>query len=280
MWKYAAWAQDDWKVSNKLTVNLGARYDLIWNAFTQNVTFLPFEAANRPQDAKNVQRVSADTVERPRALSGHASPGDVLNIPDPQAPLSQAVINVSNTNKRPDFVANPFNGPAPSYQQALQTFCSPGGGAPDNPAYTAWAASGFQGAAPCLLRALQELSAIPAYSHVTKSWQSAIGIAQQLGAATALQVDYVQTNSRHEKSIQDNVNVTFNPASGIPYPYSDVAHRAYPQFGVVGSGPMLGSSDLCDQTRPDEAPREPLAGERDLHAQLVLSQDPPLSGFD
>ena len=44
----------------------------------------------------------------------------------------------------------------------------------------------------------------------------------------------MQTNSRNEKSIQDNVNVTFNPATGIPYPYSDVAHRAYPVFGVIG----------------------------------------------
>src|SRR6185503_11310536 len=49
--------------------------------------------------------------------------------------------------------------------------------------------------------------------------------------------------SRHEKSIQDNVNLTFNPATGIPYPYSDVAHRAYPMFGVVGSSPHIGMSD-------------------------------------
>jgi hypothetical protein len=286
MWKYAAWAQDDWKVSNKLTVNLGARYDLIWNAFTQNVTFLPFEAANRPQDAKNVQprfgfeyRLSDHTVLRGGA--GQYA-GDVLNIPYPQAPLSQAVINVSNTNRRPDFVANPFNGPAPSYQQALQTFCNPGGGAPDNLAYTAWAASGFQGAAPCLLRALQELVAIPAYSHVTKSWQSAIGIAQQFGSATAVHVDYVQTNSRHEKSIQDNVNVTFNPATGIPYPYSDVAHRAYPQFGVVGSSPMIGSSDLyAIQTSLTKR----LANHWQANVTYTLSwfysQDPPpLSGLN
>src|SRR5207247_442858 len=33
MWKYGAWAQDDWRLSNHLTVNLGLRYDLIWNAF-------------------------------------------------------------------------------------------------------------------------------------------------------------------------------------------------------------------------------------------------------
>jgi hypothetical protein len=87
------------------------------------------------------------------------------------------------------------------------------------------------------------MAPIPDYSHVTHSWQSSIGIAQQFGSTTALQVDYVQTNSRNEKSIQDNINVTFNPATGVPYPYSDVAHRAYPQFGVVGAIPHIGRSD-------------------------------------
>lgn len=87
------------------------------------------------------------------------------------------------------------------------------------------------------------MAPIPDYSHVTHSWQSSIGIAQQFGSTSALQVDYVQTNSRNEKSIQDNVNLTFNPATGVPYPYSDVAHRAYPMFGVVGAIPHTGSSD-------------------------------------
>jgi len=160
------------------------------------------------------------------------------------SPLTIAVIAIDNTPpRRADFVANPFNGPLPTYAQALARFCNAGGGRPDNPAYTAWAASGFTGAAPCLLRDLQEMSAIPDYSHVTHSWQSSIGIAQQFGTTTALQVDYVQTNSRNEKSIQDNVNLTFNPATGVPYPYSDVAHRAYPMFGVVGSSPHIGASD-------------------------------------
>ncbi|PYR67620.1 MAG: hypothetical protein DMF88_12185 [Acidobacteria bacterium] len=250
MWKYGAWAQDDWKIGRKLTLNLGARYDLIWNGFAQSVTFLPWELPNRPQDAKNIQprfgfayRLTDRTVLRGGAGLYY---DDVLNpnILFPMQPLTIAVIAVDNPPpRRADFVANPFNGPLPTFDQALARFCNAGGGRPDNPAYTAWAASGFAGAAPCLLRDLAEMSAIPAYSHVTHSWQSSIGIAQQFGAATALQVDYVQTNSRNEKAIQDNVNVTFNPATGIPYGYSDVRHRAYPQFGVVGSSPQIGKSD-------------------------------------
>ena len=140
-------------------------------------------------------------------------------------------------------MANPFNGPLPTYQQALAQFCNAGGGVADNPAYTRWAASGFTGAAPCLLRDLQELAPIPDYSHVTHSWQSSIGIAQQFSTTTALQVDYVQTNSRNEKSIQDNVNADVQ--SGDRRPVSALGRRP-PRVSDVRrrrSSPHIGKSD-------------------------------------
>jgi hypothetical protein len=250
MWKYAGWAQDDWKASNRLTLNLGVRYDLIWNAFAQNVDYPPFEAPGRPQDANNIQprlgfayQITPKTVLRGGAGLYY---NDELNtnVLWPMSPLTIAVLSLDNTDKRPDFAVNPFNGALPSYATALSRMCNPGGeGAQNSAAFNTWAAGGYVGAAPCLQRALQEQAPLAQYSHVTHSWQSSIGIGQQIGSTTAIQVDYVQTNSRNEKSIQDNVNVTFNPATGIPYPYSDVAHRAYPAFGLIGDIPHIGMSD-------------------------------------
>ena len=287
MGKYAAWAQDDWKISQRLTLNLGARYDLIWNAFAQDVTFLPFELPDRPQDANNIQpRLGfAYTLTDKTVLRGGSGLyyNDELNtnVLWPMSPLTIAIIAVDNVPARADFAANPFNGPLPTYQQALARFCNAGGGAADNPAYTSWAASGFVGAAPCLLRDLQEMAPIADYSHVTHSWQSSIGIAQQFGATMALEADYVQTNSRQEKSIQDNVNVTFNPATGIPYPYSDVAHRAYPQFGVTGAIPHTGQSDYYGlQTSFTKRMSNHWQGSITYTVGKLYDQDPrPLSGL-
>jgi hypothetical protein len=288
MQKYAGWAQDDRKATNRLTFNLGLRYDLIWNAFAQNVTFLPFELADRPQDANNIQpRLGfAYTLTDRTVLRGGAGLyyNDELNtnVLWPMSPLTIAVIAVDNTTpRRADFAANPFNGPAPTFDQALARFCNAGGGRPDNAAYTAWAASGFQGAAPCLLRDLQEMAPVPDYSHVTHSWQSSIGFAQQFGSTMALEADYVQTNSRHEKSIQDNVNVTFNPATGIPYPYSDVAHRAFPQFGVTGAIPHTGRSDYYGlQTSFTKRMSSHWQGSATYTLGWLYDQDPrPLSGL-
>ena len=164
MWKYGAWVQDDWRIGGRLTVNLGLRYDLIWNAFAQNVEFPPFEMPDRPQDANNVQprvgfayQLSDRTVIRGGTGLYY---NDILNtnVLWPQSPLTIAVIRVNNDG-RPDFASNPFNGPLPTYEQALQRFCN------------------VNNRPGCLLRDLQEQAPIPDYAHVTHSWQTSIGVA-------------------------------------------------------------------------------------------------------
>ena len=268
MWKYGAWFQDDWRMGSRLTLNLGLRYDLIWNAFAQYVNFPPFEMPDRPQDANNFQprlgfayQLSDRTVIRGGSGLYY---NDILNtnVLWPQSPLTIAVIRVNNDG-RSDFASNPFNGPLPTYEQALQRFCyvnnRPG----------------------CLLRDLQEQAPIPEYSHVTHSWQTTIGIQHQFGTRASMDLNYVNIRSRDEKSIQDNVNITFDPATGSPYPYSDVAHRAFPTYGVVGMIPHTGQSDYHGlQTSFTKRMSDNWQGSLTYTLSGLWDQDPaPISGF-
>jgi hypothetical protein len=268
MWKYGAWAQDDWKVSSHMTLNLGVRYDLIWNGFAQDVNFPPFEMPDRPQDANNLQpRVGFAYQLNDRTVVRGGTGlyyNDILNtnVLWPMSPLTIAVIAVNNDG-RADFAANPFNGPLPTYAQALQRFCY------------------VNNVPGCLLRDLQEQAPIPDYSHVTRSLQSSIGIARQLGNDMAFEADYVNTRSRFEKSIQDNVNLTFDPATGNPYPFSDIAHRAFPLYGVVGMFPHTGNSDYHGlQTSFNKRMTHHWQGSLTYTLSGLWDRDPPpLSGF-
>jgi hypothetical protein len=236
LWKYGAWAQDDWRISSRLTANLGLRYDLIWNAFAQNVTFPPFEAAGRPQDSKNFQpRVGfAYQINDKTVLRGGAGVyyADALNtnVLWPMSPLTIAVIQVNNDG-RPDFAANPFNGPLPSYAQALTHFCY------------------VNNAPGCLLRSAAELAPPPDFAHITHSYQGSIGIARQIGNDMAVEANYVYTGTRDEQQggggfSVDNINLAYNPATGAPYPFDDTTHaKPFPNWGIVGIDTFNGWSN-------------------------------------
>jgi hypothetical protein len=58
----------------------------------------------------------------------------------------------------------------------------------------------------------------------------------------AVEADYVYTQGRHEKDILENVNMTFNPATGANFPFADVSRRALPLYGLISMSARTGRS--------------------------------------
>jgi hypothetical protein len=284
--KYAGWAQDDWKVTDKVTLNLGVRYDLIWNAFNQQTEFLPFMVGGRPQDANNIQprlglayRVNDQTVVRGGAGLYYT---DIIASAWTHSTRANTTVFIAVDNDgRADFAANPFNGPAPTYQQALQRVCDV-----NTVAFESWRARNYAGAAPCLFRDFEELAPPADLASLTHSWQGSVGIQRQFGTSMAVEVDYVHNRSRDEKILHDQVNLGYNPATGLNYPYAATGpNRAllpYPEFGLVGYYAFNGRSDYHGlQTAWTKRFSDRWQASANYTVSTISSDDPaqPISGL-
>jgi hypothetical protein len=245
--KYAAWWQDDWRVSERLTLNLGVRYDFLKDAFNNDVEFLPWMVGGRPQDADNIQpRLGmAYTVDDRTVIRGGMGLyyTDVIASSWTHSTRANTTVFLAVDNDgRPDFVTNPFNGPAPSYQQALQRVCDV-----NRTAFNTWRAANYAGNPPCLFRDFEELAPPEEYAALTNTWQGSFGIQRQIGTDMSLEIDYVNNRSRDEKVLHDQANLGYNPATGVNYPYAaNGPNRAllpYPEFGLVGYYAYTGKSD-------------------------------------
>jgi hypothetical protein len=216
---YAGWVQDDWNIRKRLTLNLGVRYDLETGVFAEHIEFLPFLKANRPSDTNNFgpRAGFAYSLDDRTVIRGGVGKyfGEISGQP--------AFWTVRYTEQihpeilydgRPDFAINPFNGPAPSYAQALATTCavSPGPTCVRREIPSQLAASDMQ---------------------IAYSYQGSLGMQRQLGTTTAVEADYVTTRSRAELYTRPNINLTYNPATGVNYPFTDISRRPYPDFGLI-----------------------------------------------
>jgi hypothetical protein len=230
--KFGWWVQDDWQLSDRLTLNLGLRWDLSVNASANDIAVPPFLEAGRPNDTNNYQpRVGfAYQITDRTVVRG----GSGLYFYDPITSDTLwtvgnslvAVIQVSNDG-RPNFAADPFNGrPLPTFEEAQALFCH------------------VNNRPGCLQNSLNELVSPLEYSrHLGRTWQNSIGVAHQMGSTMAVDVNYVFTQGRNEKDIIDNINLTYNPATGANYPFSDASRRAFPTWGNISFLTRLGKSE-------------------------------------
>ena len=230
--KFGWWVQDDWQVSDRLTLNLGLRWDLSINASANDISVPPFLEAGRPNDTNNYQpRIGFAYQITDRTV---ARGGSGLYFYDPITSDTLwtvgnslvAVIQVANDG-RPNFAADPFNGrPLPTFQEAQALFCH------------------VNNRPGCLQNSLNELVSPLEYSrHLGRTWQNSLGVAHQIGNTMAIEVDYVFNQGRNEKDIIDNINLTYNPATGANYPFSDVSRRAFPTWGNISLLTRLGKSE-------------------------------------
>src|SRR6266550_342417 len=126
--KYGAWAQDDWTLGPRLTLNLGVRWDLAWNGFAQEVTLAPWMAPNRPQDLNNVQpRLGFAYSLNDRTVVRGGGGRYFADVTSPNVQWAESAATIAlitaNNDGRADFASNPFNGPLPTFDQAQKLYC-------------------------------------------------------------------------------------------------------------------------------------------------------------
>ena len=217
---YAGWIQDDWTLSQRLTVNLGARYDLQANVFTNSTEILPFLPGNRSNDSNNLApRIGfALNVDQRTIIRGGFGQfyGEVPNTNSHYPKMySQTILADVLNDGRSDFASKPFNGPTPTYAQILARMCTP--------------AAPF--AAGCIRRTL--LNTIPSASSVIPyTYQSSVGIQRQIGATMAVTADYVYSAGRKLPGSR-NANLAYNAPAHSNYGSRDLAHLPYPDWGVA-----------------------------------------------
>jgi hypothetical protein len=233
--KIGTWLQDDWRMSDRLTLNVGLRWDADIGAFAE-INFPPWEFPNKGKYNQWTSfqprvgfayKVSPRTVVRGGIGLYYqgATSGDETN-----AKGNAQIALLTYTNPTPgvasDFAANPTNGqPLPTFAQAQTRYCHTTNNAPG-----------------CIQLAALELQLDPKYEKPARNWQGSIGVQHQFGDTFALEADYIYNRGSHEKGIIDNINLTYNQATSANYPFADRTHRVEPNWGSVSASVHMARS--------------------------------------
>jgi hypothetical protein len=226
---YAAWVQDDWKVSSRLTLNLGVRYDVQAGANSEGYVFTPWINNDIPYDVNNIgpRTGFALTLDEKTVVRGGYGLFYAQASTDEAHQTAEAVHQAAAEalyDGRADFAVNPYNGPAPTYGQVMANACDQNGNAPG-----------------CYRRSItDEINS--RWRRMPYARQGSIGVERQIGSEMSVQADYVYTGGRGEE-VDANINLSYNPATAANYPSSDLAHRPFPEWGIVPLGLLEGYSN-------------------------------------
>ena len=243
----SGWVQDDWQASDRLTMNLGVRWDWDSNGNNERLEFRPWLSGDgaranynfAPRIGMNL-RINDRTVLRGGyGLFFAFQPND--GVQQSKGYLCSVEVNYCarfenqiDPDGRADFLPNWF-GPGPSADGQV------GGPKPTGLDAVARACDVNKSAPGCVRRSLtQEINydgRPPQYSH-----QAGVGVQRQIGTAAALEVNFNYTGGRREE-VGVNGNMSYNPATGANNPFTNVALRPFPDWGIVNFEWLAGWSN-------------------------------------
>jgi hypothetical protein len=233
---FGLWFQDDWAASNRLTLNLGVRYDLDLGVLGEDIQFLPWLSGNRPHDANNIAPrlgFAFQTDDRTVIRGGYGMfftqlESDAAH----QSELwTRTTIPQILNDGRADFAVNPFNGPKPTYEQMLANSCD----------LTNNRAGCFRRSVTIEIPGPSE-KGMDKVHEVSYSHQASVGVQRQIGTGMAFEANYVWTGGRKEE-VARNMNLAYNAATGANYPFSDRARLPFPEWGTVLGEFMVGRTN-------------------------------------
>jgi len=224
---WGGWLQDDWSMNNRLTLNLGLRYDIDFGAHNEKLEFRPWLPGNQPVDKNDFAprtgfalKVDDNTAVRGGyGLFFAFAPNDGVQQTLGYVHRFENQIAFdgrdSFTTVRDNFYGW-FNGPKPDFQTSLLNACDV-----------------VNRTTNCAFRALTQEINYPgrrtSYSH-----QASIGVQRQIGTGASVEVNYSYVGGRlEEPSGTLNANLTYSAATGANIPFTNVAARPFPTWGTV-----------------------------------------------
>ena len=84
----------------------------------------------------------------------------------------------------------------------------------------------------CIRRALGQTIAPPDAEN-PYAYQASVGVQRQVGDTMGVTADYSYNGGRKDRVQNYNINLSFNEATGLNYPFTDISRRPYPEWGQV-----------------------------------------------